>query len=110
MKIGQFTLRTDGLLAGTLDHHGARKELTLKALPSNSGPSHEMLISGRATQPPSHAWPTAGGVLKARLSLNNGATTLYLSLQPTGDGGYAIHWDRPRATDQSRDRIPERAR
>jgi hypothetical protein len=110
MKIGQLTLRSDGILAGFLEHHAARKELALKSLPTNSGPSHEILVSGRNTHPPSHAWPTAGGILKARLSLNNGATTLYLSLQPIGDGGYAIHWDRPRATDQSRARIPERAR
>ncbi len=110
MKIGHFALASNGELTGTIDHHGARKELTLKPLAATAGPSHEILVSGRSTNPASHVWAANAGQFRARLALNNGANTLYLSLQPTGDGGYAIHWQRPSSAENRAARTPERAR
>jgi hypothetical protein len=110
MKIGHFELAHNGALTGTIEHHGARKELTLKPLAATTGPSHEILVSGRRTSPASHVWEAKAGQLRARLTLNNGANTLYLSLRPTGDGGYTIHWQRPSSAENRAARTPERAR
>ncbi|MBK8631929.1 MAG: hypothetical protein IPN84_17655 [Sphingomonadales bacterium] len=75
MKIGHFALASNGELKGTIDHHGARKELTLKPLAAAAGPSHEILVSGRRTNPASHVWAANAGQFRARLALNNGANT-----------------------------------
>ena len=98
MQIGSIRLGPDQRLTGQIDYHGRKLRLNLDPLPAQQGPSHQILLGGLATVPPSFAYRDQNSRnLTARLSVDQGATTLYLAFEPTQDGGYRISWNRPRS-------------
>lgn len=98
MQIGTIRLGRDNRLSGQIDYHGRNLRIVMKPLANPSGPTHELLLDGLSTKPPSFAY--AGKEPRnhtARLTLAPD-TTLYLGFKPTSDGGFRIEWSRPRAT------------
>jgi hypothetical protein len=55
MQIGTIKLGHDNRLAGTIDYHGRILRLLMKPLGKPTGPTHELLLNGMSTTPPSFA-------------------------------------------------------
>ena len=56
MQIGTIKLGHDNRLAGTIDYHGRILRLLMKPLSKPTGPTHELLLNGMSTTPPSFAY------------------------------------------------------
>ena len=98
MQIGTIKLGHDNRLAGTIDYHGRILRLLMKPLSKPTGPTHELLLNGMSTTPPSFAYAAkAPRHHTARLALAPD-TTLYLAFNPTDDGGFRVEWSRPRSS------------